>query len=262
MATLLQFIELSKYLLSSPIGWIHAGGPGSGCNPAAGHCGRPITQKTYNMMVRKMRQTGLKIKRGMSPWDVVKTYDAWKRGAGARLAIKQGVAKSMKKAKGRIAKAIKQGKAGSRIKAQPNISINVQPVWKGRVKNQFVAQQGHLVTELKSPKQYEKNKGTWVNKPSPYKGQFLVDLAEHRTYNDPKERNTFFIHQAAPDKGVSVEVHRNLGNLSVNVIERKLGEYGAIIDHREVSFRNIGRASGFLNKRYGLTFKLKPQTKE
>jgi hypothetical protein len=241
VTTLLNLIELQ------------AGGPGSGCRGA--NCGRPISGKTYKWMVAKLRQSGLEIKRGTSPWDVVRTFDAWKRGVGAREQAHKDAQRMAKRARGRLRKAIAKGKLPKIGKAPSK--IDVQPVWKGRVKNQFVAQQGHLVTELKTPKQYEKGKGTWVNKPSAYKGQFLVDLQEHRTYNDPKERNSFFIHQEAPDKGVSVEVHRNLGNLSVNVIERRLGQYGAIVDHREVSFKNVGRASGFLNRRYGLTFKIK-----
>lgn len=233
---------------------IYAGGPGSGCQGA--NCGRPITGKSFKMMRRRLKQQGLKLKKNLSPWDIVKTFDTWKRSEKLRQQAKKTQQKQEQKAKGKLAKAEKKGKLGQKIsKKEPRIDL--QPVWKGNVKHQYTSAQGHQITELNSPRQYEKNKGTWVLKPSPYKGQFLVDLAEQKTHNDPKERNSFFIHQEAPDKGVSVEVHRNFGKLAVNVIERKLGQYGAIESHREVSFKNVGRAAGFLNKRYGITFKLK-----
>jgi hypothetical protein len=243
MSTLLQLISLE------------AGGPGSGCRGS--NCGRPIGAKQFQQMRQKLKRTGIDIPRKASPWDVVRTYDAWFRGQKERDRQAKLAQRMNQKARGRLSKALAKGKIGKRIQAKPNVSIAVKPVWKGRVKQQFTTPQGHQVTTLKTPGQYQKRGDTWVNKPSAYKGQFLVDLAEHRTYNDPKERNSFFIHQEAPDKGVSVEVHRNLGSLSVNVIERKLGEYGAIVDHREVSFKNVGRAMGFLNRRYGLTFKIK-----
>jgi len=232
---------------------LYFGGPGSGCR--GNNCGRPIGAKQFQQMRQKLKRTGITIPRNASPWDVVRTHDAWFRGQKERDRQAKLAKKLNERARGRLKKAIAKGKMPKIGKGVQN--INVQPVWKGRVKQQFTTPQGHQVTTLKTPGQYQKRGDTWVNKPSAYKGQFLVDLAEHRTYNDPKERNSFFIHQAAPDKGVSVEVHRNLGSLSVNVIERKLGEYGAIVDHREVSFKNVGRAMGFLNRRYGLTFKIK-----
>lgn len=243
---------MMKLVQRSIIQDMNAGGPGSGCRGA--NCGRPISGKTYQWMVSKLRESGLRIRRGISPWDVVRTFDAWKRGEKTRQLGKKIQDKITKRAKGRIQKAIQKGrlpKIGKGID-----KIDVKPVWKGRVKKEFTSSQGHKITEIKTPQQYEKNKGTWVLKPSSYKGQFLVDIAEHKTYNDPKERNHFFIHMASPENGVSVEVHRNLGKLNVNVIERRLGAYGAIVSHREVSFKNVGRAMGFMNKRYGITFKL------
>lgn len=242
-----------------------AGGPGSGCQGP--NCGRPITSKGYKGMVRKLERIGVHIKRGTSPWDVVKTYDAWFRGAKVRERIKREAQRGVKRAKAHIARAISKGKLAKIGKKTPGIvktkgkeHIDVKPVWKGNIKQQYVAQAGHLVTELHAPKQYEKSGRTWLLKASPYKGQFLSDHAgafNQNTIGDSKEKNSFWIHQAAPDKGVSVEVHRNLGSLKVNVIERRLGEYGAIIDHKEVSFKNVGRAMGFMNKRYGITFKIK-----
>lgn len=234
---------------------LYAGGPGSGCR--GNNCGRPISKKNYQQMRQHLRGLGIKLKKNLSPWDVVRAYDTWFRVKNIRDKEQKRAQRVVDRAKIRLQRAQDKGKLPPRYdKKDVQERIDVKPVWKGRVKQSYQAQ-GYQITELKTPKQYEKNKGTWVNKPSSYKGQFLVDLAEQRTHNNPKERNSFFIHQAAPDKGVSVEVHRNLGQLSVNVIERRLGQYGAIEDHREVSFKNVGRAMGFLNKRYGITFKIK-----
>lgn len=251
MATLTQLVSL-----------LQAGGPGSGCRGPK--CGRPITSKGFRQMKKKLQRIGFRIKKGTSAWDIVKTYDAWQRSGKAREKLAKETKRATERARHRIRRAIEKGRLPKIPKQAPGLTrkggkefIDVQDPWKGRVKKQYTSGEGYQITELKTPKQYEKRGTTWINKPSLYKGQFLVDVAEHKTYNDPKERNHFFIHQETPEKGVSVEVHRNFGRLGVNVIERKLGQYGAIENHREVSFKNIGRAMGFLNKRYGITFKLK-----
>jgi hypothetical protein len=133
--------------------------------------------------------------------------------------------------------------------------------WAGRIKLKMKGAGGENIVVLKQAKTYEKRGDDWLRKPNKFKGGFLPDpvggKTMMRTYNNPRELNHFFIHQASPSEAVSVEVHRNLGRKGVSVIERDLGQYHAIERHREVSFNNIGRAMGFLNKRYGITFKLK-----
>jgi hypothetical protein len=115
-----------------------------------------------------------------------------------------------------------------------------------------------LVTELKEPKQYEKSGKSWLGKSDKFKGQYHPDLPlfQRSTLDNPKEKNSWFIHQDSPDQARSIEVHRNMGDLKTLVIERTLGQHDAIIQHRQVEFKNMGRASGFLSKRYGITFKL------
>jgi hypothetical protein len=234
---------------------IHAGGPGSGCRGSS--CGRPIGKKTLIRIRKILRQQGFKLGPYATTKKVLETYETWKKTAGVRQGLAKDIADRMQKAKENVKRAVDQGKVGDRIKPQPHITIDVKPVWKGRVKRTFVNPQGHQVVEIKEPKRYGKQKGTWVNKPNRYKGQFSVDTyKDHKTYNDPNERNSFYIHQATPDKAVSVEVHKNLGKQAVNIIERTLGDgYNpdAIVDHREVTVKNMTKATAFMNRRYGIT---------
>jgi len=241
-----------------------AGGPGSGCHGP--NCGRPITSKRYAQMVSKLKTIGVRIKRGTNPWDVVKTYDAWFRGAKARASAKKEALRIARKAKARIQRAIQKGKLKKIGKSTPGIvktkgkeHIDVQPVPKSSVKKQFMMDDGTKMTVIKSSKEYE-SKGKsmdWLRKPDLYRGQYLQVLSKE-TYNDKNEKNAFFDHNETPDKARSIEIHRQLGdNKHVTVIQRDIGQYGSIINHREVTFNNIGRAAGFLNKRYGITFKFK-----
>lgn len=238
---------------------LYAGGPGSGCNPAAGQCGRPLGKATLKMYKDILRKTGVST-RGKTEEQIVRTYKAWARSSSVRQSFQQLAKKSSKEARAKIAKAHLK-KIGTTTpglkKSGGRIHIDIKPVWKGRVKSQYVATGGHKVTELKGPKQYEKSGRTWLNKPDKYRSQYLVDTAEQKELGNPKGRNSFWIHMERPDAGRSVEVRRDLGQLKVAVVERTLGDMNQIIQHREVEFKNIGRASGFLNKRYGITFKLK-----
>jgi hypothetical protein len=246
---------------------LYGGGPGSGCNPAAGKCGRPITSKMYREMRKYLRTRGIKIPRGVGGFDIVKAYDAHRRAASLRKATKTIQQALTQKHKARVKQAMKEGKFGKKIgtttpgitKSGGKLHIDVQPVWKGSVKTQYTTTGGHQVTELKTPKLYQKSGKSWVGKPSQFKGQFLKDLPlfQRSTYSNATEKNSWWIHQATPDKAVSLEVHRNLGEKRVNVIERTLGQHNAIIQHREVTFKNVGRAMGFMNRRYGITFKIK-----
>jgi hypothetical protein len=242
---------------------IYAGGPGSGCHGT--NCGRPISAKTYRWMRKQLKESGIKIPRNASPWDVVKTFDAHNKAKALRNATKLITKTLTQKHKSRLAKAMQKGKFGKKIgTTTPGIvkkagkeHIDVKPAWKGVVKTQYTTTQGHQVTELKTPKQYEKRGNQdWVRKPDRYKGKYLVDVAEQKQYDDPKVRTKFFIHMESPDKGRSLEILRNLGEKKVTVIQRDVDSQFTIVNHKQVEFKNIGRASGWMNKKYGITFRL------
>lgn len=235
MATILVLTEL------------YAGGPGSGCQGP--NCGRPATGREERRagLKKELEQTRLrlKIKRGQPGY--VKKHNRENLKV-----VKKGLQVKLRYDR-------KEKKAPGLVRRGGKLAIPVKPVWKGSVKKQFTTPEGHKITILKQPKEYEKSGMTWINKPSSFKGQFHTDKGDfiQRSMENPKERNSFWIHQASPDKGVSIELHRNMGELRVKVIERELGQYDAIVKHRQVEFNNIGRASGFLNQRYGITFKLR-----
>lgn len=238
MATLLVLTEL------------YAGGPGSGCQGP--NCGRPpsareVRREDLKKQIQQIRLQ-LKIKRGR-PGYLVKN--------------RRENLKILRKGLQTLRRYDRRDKmAPGLVRRGGKLAIPVKPVWKGVVKKQFTSPEGHKITILKQPKEYEKSGMTWIGKPSSFKGQFHTDKGDfiQRSRENPKERNSFWIHQASPDKGMSIELHRNMGELRVKVIERELGQYDAIVKHRQVEFNNIGRASGFLNKRYGITFKLRQKS--
>lgn len=237
---------LTQYLMAPSI-WF--GGPGSGCQGP--NCGRPASGREERRAATKkeMEQVRLqlRIKRGQ-PGYITKgrreNLKIVKKGLQVRLRYDR-----------------KEKIAPGLVRRGGKLAIPVKPVWKGNVKKQFTTPEGHKITILKQPKEYEKSGMTWVNKPSQYKGQFKKDSDDfnQHTQDNPKERNSFWYHRESSDNAVSIELHRNLGDLRVKVVERQLGEYNAIAKHREVTFNNVGRASGFLNKRYGITFRLKQE---
>lgn len=246
---------------------IFSGGPGSGCHGP--NCGRPITAKNYQRMVQKLKNIGVRVKRGTSPWDVVKTYDAWFRGAKTRATVKKEAQRIAKKAKLKIQRAIQKGKLPKIGKTTPGIvktkgreHIDVQPTPKSQVKKQYTMDDGTKMTVIKTQKEYETRpeNENWLRKPDLYKGRYILDkpLFQKTTLGDKNEKNSWFIHNEAPGKSRSIEIHRQLGDSKhVTITQRELGQYDAIANHREVTFNNIGRAAGWLNKKYGITFKLK-----
>jgi hypothetical protein len=230
---------------------IEGGGAGSGCHGP--HCGRPKTRNSAEVL---MHRAGIKkeleeVNRRLSIQRGQKGYVRKKQRAGLKL-VKQGLKVQLRY----------YGKKDRLLPGMKRIgrlhTIPVQPVPKGQVKKQWVSQEGYKVTEIKSPKQYEAKGGSkdWLRKPDLYKGRYVVDVAEHRTIDDQNERNKFFIHTEGDDRSRSIEVHRNFGDKHVTVIQRDLGQYDSIANHKEVTFKNIGTAMGFMNKRYGITFKL------
>jgi hypothetical protein len=233
---------------------LFAGGPGSGCNPSVGQCGRPKVRNSAEVIQHRAQ--------------LKKELDKVR----ADLKVKRGQPGYLRKAQRRDAKILREGLRtqlryyGRRDRLLPGMkrvgklhTIPVQPVPKSQVKKQYTTNSGAKVTIIKQSKEYQsQGKSTdWLRKPDLYKGKYLVDSGLNKqTFDNPKEKNTFFIHNESPDRARSVEVHRELGQKTVTVIQRNLGQYGAIMDHKEVTFSNIGRASGFLMKRYGVSFSL------
>ena len=237
---------------------LYFGGPGSGCNPSAGKCGRPKVRNSAEVIqhreklkreLQKVRES-LRIKRGEAG------YLRKKNRANAKI-IREGL-KNQLRYYGRKDRLLPGMKRVGKLHTIP-----VAPVRPSQVVKKYTTNSGAAVTIIKQQKEYE-SKGKsmdWLRKPDLFKGKYLVDRAfgeslNRPTFDNPKEKNTFFIYNASPDRARSVEVHRNLGEKSVTVVQRNLGQYGAIMDHKEVTFSNIGRAAGFLNKRYGITFSL------
>ncbi len=224
---------------------LYGGGAGSGCHGP--NCGRPLTNKQLNNMVSTLRKQGLLRRRGITTGQVIKTYQAWENAKPERDRIKKEQQQAVQRARQKIAK-----------QPKPNYqtlgNINVQPVSKGKVKIQMNVGNGTSLTILKPKGQYEKTNASWLKKESPYKNMFTRILAMDQ-YDDNKTKNSIWVYRDAK-KGVALQVSRKLGEKAVLVKEIDTENFDDITRTREARFNNIGRASGFLNKRYGVTFKL------
>jgi hypothetical protein len=139
-------------------------------------------------------------------------------------------------------------------------TIKLQPLRKSRVKQQFTSSQGHQMTIIKPPKQYDKSGRTWIYKKSPMKGQFKVEF----NFKDDFKRNikTGMATARVGTRGTTVAVHQDFGKKEATVIEFDLrSEVGhakdVIARSRSVVFKNLGRAMGFLNQRYSIRLKHK-----
>lgn len=137
-------------------------------------------------------------------------------------------------------------------------TIKLQPVRKSKVKQQFTSSQGHQMTVIKPSKQYQKSGRTWIYKKSPLKGQFKTEFE----FKDDLKRNikTGFATARVGNRAVTVQVHRNFGEKKATVVEfdlRSTDVKDAIARSRSVTFSNLGRAMGWLNRRYGIRLKHK-----
>lgn len=229
---------------------ILAGGPGSGCHGP--HCGRPVVgAKRLKSMRRVLRQQGFKMRRILTPHQVQDTYNAWKKGAAQRKQnafVQKKAGKAVKQGVKNIPKVPKGLPAGLHQKNGVQF-INVQPVRKGQVK----VKQGNIII-LKPKGQYEKTNKTWLKKVSPFKGQFQRVFAMDQ-FGDPNTKNSFWVYRDAA-KGQAIQVSRDFGKKSVAVKEIDTKDFDFITRTRIARFNNIGNASGFLAKRYGITFRL------
>lgn len=134
--------------------------------------------------------------------------------------------------------------------------IKVKPARNSQVIKKFSTPHGHDITVIKPPKQNDKTGMTWIKKVSPQKGQFSK-LMEETAFNNNKEKTAFFAAPVEKDRNTAIQVVRNLGQLRTTVKEIDLIGDNHIARTRVIGFKNMGQASGFLSKRYGITFKFK-----
>lgn len=224
---------------------LYGGGPGSGCHGP--NCGRPLTQGQFNKMVGLLRQQGLLRRRGITTGQVISTYNAWLNSKEER----DRLAKENKQAGQKVSKTLKTIPKTKII--LPN-KIDVQPPAKRNVKTQFKTNNGTLMTVIKPKGQYEKTNKSWLAKPSPFKGQFQR-LAAMDHLGDNKTKNSTWLYRGQT-RGQMLTVTRNFTSKTVYVKETDTRDFDFITRTRIAQFRNIGQASGFMNRRYGITFRL------
>jgi hypothetical protein len=241
---------------------LYSGGPGSGCNGP--NCGRPASQNLKRAVARMNRQhlTSQQkgdirvMKKGLTTAEVLKTYQLWKDLKDTRKEEKQKDKQQKQKVRKQLAKVPKISRRipVGIVNKKGMHTIPVQPVSRGRVKTRMNIGNGTQLTILKPKAQYEKTNATWLQKASPYKGMFTRVIAMDQ-FDDNKTKNSIWMYRDA-NNGVMLQVSRQLGQKAVSVKEVDTKDFEFITRTREAQFNNIGRASGFLNKRYGVTFKL------
>lgn len=251
---------------------LYSGGPGSGCHGP--NCGRPTKGWSEMSPAERMQQIGKDkearkrqdanairnkwvadqiLKHGQQ--DSRRARAWWRKEYNRQQALttpkKYGMPKLNKKKKAWLQK------NAPKIGKNAPSSIKPQPVSARRVKQQFTTNSGAKVTILKPPGQKEKTGTTWLIRESPYKGQFnqLFDIP---SYFKPGTNVAFFMAKDPErERAVAVQVHRDFGQKSTSVTEIDLEQYDAMARSRQATFSNMGKASGFLMKRYGISFKFK-----
>jgi hypothetical protein len=244
---------------------IFAGGPGSGCHGP--NCGRPMSAKErvdffhrQFLGLKKQEANALRAKwiqdqikqSGQVNTKAARTW--WRREFKRQSRLAQPPAKVNLNLTKKQAKWMK--KNAQRVRRnQPAPVIKVQPVAKRNVKKQFTTSDGTKVTIIKPPGQKEKTGQTWLIRESPYKGQFVQSLDTKADFKDNTKVAFFIARDPEKERGVAVQVLRNFGEKKTSVTEIDLLQYDAMARSRQATFSNMGRASGFLAKRYGISFK-------
>ncbi len=255
---------------------LYSGGPGSGCHGP--NCGRPRTaaeraaflHKQFRGLKKQEREENIKKwvgeqiqKHGQVPTKAVQNW--WRseyfRQQGLKYPVQVKQPDLTKKQQKWLEKhAPKVGKA-----LPPGITkykgverLHIAPVSKRQVKQQQTLADGTKLTVIKPPGQKEKTGQTWLIRESPYKGQFRqnFDVPAHAAFRANAKVAFFTARDYQKDRAVAVQVLRNFGEKAVSVTEIDLQQYDAMARSRQATFNNIGRAYGFLSKRYGIRFRL------
>lgn len=252
MATLLQLVE------------IYSGGPGSGCNPQVGKCGRSQKQVAYGTP-RPRPHT--KEETEALKKELVDVRDRLKRKKGREGYVTKPDKDRLKILREGLKRSIQYGKRKEKLapglrwrKKKLSLKEPIKQVTKGKTIQKFHTKEGDQITIVKPPKMYQKSGLTWMQKVSPFKGQFQKLLDNWNTMGK-QERNVVF--QAGKgEHGQAVVISRNYGDKRVFIREasllsdRRSQAMDGIVRTREVAFNNFGRAMGWINKRYGITFRI------
>lgn len=136
-------------------------------------------------------------------------------------------------------------------------TIKLQLPRKGQIKKQFVTADGTKLTIIKPPKQREKTGETWLKRESPYKNKFVqhFDIPAGKMFQENAKVAFFMARDAEKERAVAVQVLRNFGEKTTAVTEIDLLSFDAIARSRQATFSNMGKAAGFLAKRYGISLK-------
>lgn len=261
--------DLSRMVRLLDIAWLWSGGAGSGCHGP--NCGRPMSPREkaefYSKQFQKLKKQEIteagkqwiqqQIKKtGQTNLKVTRRW--WKKELKRQQSLKSPAPKVEIQIKKPVTKQKWLEKNAPKLGRGPAPFIKSEPVSRRQIQKQFTTSTGAKVMIIKPPGQKEKTGKSWLMKVSPYKGSFVQNL-EMKVHFDDKQRFALYsVRDAVKDRSVAVQIIRNFGEKAVTVKEMDLvGVANFIARSREVRFNNMGQSYGFLNRRYGITLKLK-----
>lgn len=258
---------------------IYAGGPGSGCNPKVGKCGRPsssgskpsqgdkvLLTKPVDMHYAKYGVTSIGTKKTMPVGTSAKVINVVpKVGSNPEMLT------------------IKVKKMHSVVVPTDSVFVhkyateNIKPadVSKRYVKNKYETADGAKVTLIKDkklptdpePRKVTQNEHKLKNRFKDITGALyqigFKGPAKNfiKIFGEPSSNSKVFFARAKGDtdamRGTTVWVHRNLDAKTAQIVEITTGQYGHTETARKFNYKNLGSASGMLNRRYGIRFSLK-----
>jgi hypothetical protein len=245
--------------LQNTIMLLYAGGPGSGCNPDKGKCGRPRTSARQGSPVdsprireltQQLEQLNTELSGRMQKKDRALT-EVVKRG------VEQEIYRLSKPPRRERIEIVTPGKGSTGRFVTDRVVIETPSK---RVTQQRYTLPGGVQYTLLKPKE-QRDRTTSVERPKMrhvLHGRFSKTVSFNSKIIAGLNSTLFEADRpfGKQGEGTTLLVYRDRVKKRMSVVEFSRGEYAYLTRTRVFKFRNIGEGSGFLKRRYGASLTL------
>lgn len=258
---------------------IYAGGPGSGCNPKAGKCGRPSGSGSKPSEGDRVLLTKPVVmhesKYGVTSIGTKHTMPVGTSARVINVVPKVGTNPEMVTIRVKKMHPVVVPTDSVFVHTYATTKIKPGEVSKRYTKNKYTTPDGAKVTLIKDkklptdpePKKITQNQHRLKGRFKDITGALyqigFKGPAKNfiKIFGEQNANSKVFFGRAKGDtdkmRGVTVWVHRNLDQKTAQIVEITTGQYGHTETARKFNYKNLGSASGMLNRRYGIRFALK-----
>jgi hypothetical protein len=154
----------------------------------------------------------------------------------------------------------REGLTKSRKTGQVTIPLHAPA--KSMVKTVSHMPNGAVITQLKTPRRGRPKGGSGVwnlmNRQSPQKGSFVKEQENVKGTGWKGVATIWTAKKVGGEEGAATSVLalRDIGKMSVSIMEVRTGRYSEIGNTNVFKFKNFGQAAGFLKARYGVSWRL------